>query len=190
MMVVYGTEPLPLPTPWEPLAAVRIAGAIVPYGALWAIAVGAVALAGFFALLRYTRLGIAMRATASDQETAIALGIPIGRIFGATWFLAGGFAALSGIFLGARVPSVDMTLGFIALRAFPAVIVGGLESPAGAVIAGLMLGVLEVLTAGYVNSALGMMGKNFHAVLPYLVMILFLVVRPYGLFGARKVERL
>jgi branched-chain amino acid transport system permease protein len=70
------------------------------------------------------------------------------------------------------------------------VIVGGLDSALGAVLAGLLLGVLEVLTAGYVNALLGPLGKNFHTVLPYLVMIAFLVVRPYGLFGTTKVERL
>lgn len=148
------------------------------------------ALLGFFLLMRYTRLGVAMRATANDQETALALGIPVGRIFGATWFLAGAYAAIAGIFLAVREPSVDTNLGFIALRAFPAVIVGGLESAGGAVIAGLLLGLLEVLTAGYLNTAMGAFGKNFHLVMPYLVMIIFLVVRPYGLFGQKKVERL
>lgn len=190
LILAFGTQPLPLATPWDAMAHVKLGGAVLSYGALATIGVGALALALFFVLLRKTRLGIAMRATSTDQETALALGIPVGRIFGATWFIAGAFAALGGIFLGVREPAVDMNLGFIALRAFPAVIVGGLESPSGAVIAGVSLGILEVLTAGYVNDALGAFGKNLHVVMPYLVMILFLVVRPYGLFGQKKVERL
>jgi len=130
-----------------------------------------------------------MRATSGDQEVALALGIPVGRVFGATWFIAGALAAIGGIFLGMFPRTVDVNLGYVALRAFPAVIVGGLESPLGAVIAGLLLGVTEVLAQGYVNEHLGDFGHDFHTVFPYIVMILFLVVRPYGLFGQREVER-
>jgi len=153
--------------------------------------VGAVAMLGFYTVLKYTRLGVAMRATAVDQEACVALGIPVGKIFGATWFIAGAIAGLGGIFVGSSSDlGVDPNLGFIAFKAFPAVIIGGLESPLGAVIAGVLLGVLEILTSAYVNDALGTFGTNFHAVLPYLVMIIVLVFRPYGLFGTRKVERL
>ncbi len=190
VILAFGAQPVPLATPWEAMARVEVAGAVVGYDALATIGAGALALAGFFALMRFTPLGVAMRATAVDQETSLALGIPVGKVFAATWFVAGTFAALAGIFLAVREPQVDITLGFIALRAFPAVIVGGLESPVGAVIAGILLGLLEVLTAGYLNSALGVWGKNFHLVLPYLVMIGVLVVRPYGLFGQKRVERL
>lgn len=190
VMLLFGNDSMPLVTPWDSLGAVTAFGATLDYNSLAAVLAGALAFLGFGTLLRFTSLGVAMRAVASDQETALALGIPVGRILAVTWFLAGAFAALAGVFLGVRDYSVSMSLGFIALRAFPAVIVGGLDSPLGAVIAGLLLGVLEVLTAGYVNALLGPMGKNLHTVLPYLVMIVVLVVRPYGLFGTRKVERL
>jgi len=189
VMLAFGAEPVPLSTPWAAFDGVNVLGALLDYGSLAAIGASCLALVLFFLVLRRTRLGVAMRAAASDQETALALGIPVGRVFSATWMIAGAFAALGGVFLGVRDPSVDTNLGFIALRAFPAVIVGGLESATGAVLAGLMLGVLEVLTAGYVNTALGPMGRGFHAVLPYLVMIAFLVVRPRGLFGVRAVKR-
>ena len=168
----------------------ELAGAMLDYNSLAAIAAAAVLFVSFGLMIRFTRLGILMRAISSDQETSLALGIPVGRILGLTWFIAGAFAAVSGIFLGVRDYSVDLNLGFIALRAFPAVIVGGLDSALGAVIAALILGVLEVLTAGYVNAELGAFGKNFHMVLPYVVMIFFLVFKPYGLFGTKKVERL
>ncbi len=190
VILAFGTQPAPLRTPWPPMSRVTVAGAVVGYDAIATIVAGGLALGLFFLLLRRSRLGVGMRATAVDQETSLALGIPVGRVFAATWFIAGAFAALAGIFLAVREPQVDANLGYVALRAFPAVIVGGLESPLGAVAAGLLLGVLEVLTAGYVNSALGDFGKNFHHVLPYLVMVLVLVVRPYGLFGQKRVERL
>ena len=178
-----------MPTPWDPLSTVEILGAKVLWSSVGAIIAAALALGAFFALLRFTRLGVAMRATSGDQEVALALGIPVGRIFGSTWFLSGAYAALAGIFLAMFPNSVEPNLSYIALAAFPAVIVGGLDSPLGTVIAGLMLGVLEVLAQGYVNPRLGEFGNNFHQVFPYVVMILFLMVRPYGLFGVKEVER-
>lgn len=189
LVVAFGSEPTRMPTPWEMTSDVSIGGASVLYSSLGALAAGLVALAGFYGLMRYTKLGVAMRATASDQETALAMGIPVGRIFGTAWFVAGALAAVGGIFLGMYPRSVDTQLGFVALRAFPAVIVGGLDSALGAVIAGVGLGILEVLAQGYVNPLLGEFGKGFHTVLPYLVMIVFLVVKPYGLFGSEDVER-
>ena len=190
MLLVWGTDSRGMPTPWAPDAAVDVAGGSVLWNAIAAVLFGTVALGAFFIAIRTTRLGVAMRAAASDQETAMALGIPVGRIFSITWVLAGAFAALGGIFLGMFPRTVDIHLGYVALRAFPAVIVGGLESPAGAVLAGMLLGVMEVLAQGYVNPHLGAFGHNFHAVFPYLVMIAFLVFRPYGLFGVRTVRRI
>jgi len=189
MTIVWGHELRGMPTPWDTMAEVDVLGAQLLVNSLGAMATGALVLALYFVLIRRTRLGVAMRATASDQEVALALGIPVGRVFGATWFLAGALAALAGIFLGMYPRNVDIHLGFVALRAFPAVIVGGLDSAMGTVIAGILLGVLELLCQGYINPHLGEFGKNFHAVFPYFVMILFLMVRPYGLFGSRDVER-
>lgn len=189
MVVAWGTDPRGMPTPWETTATVDVGGINVLVNSIGTIAAGALALGAFFLVIKYTRLGVAMRATASDQEAALAVGIPVGRIFGVSWFIAGMLAALGGVFLGMFPRNVDVHLSFIALRAFPAVIVGGLDSAVGAALAGLALGVLEVLAQGYVNPALGEFGQNFHTVFPYLIMIVFLVVRPYGLFGSKEVER-
>jgi len=189
IMATWGTDVRGMPTAWDTSGVLRLGEASILWNSIAAIVASGVALAGFFAMIKFTRLGIAMRATSSDQEVALALGIPVGRIFGVTWFVAGGLAALGGIFLGMFPRQLDPTLGYIALRAFPAVIVGGLESPGGAVIAGFLLGVLEVMSQAYLNQHLGAFGHNFHAVFPYVVMILFLIVRPYGMFGARDVER-
>ncbi len=189
LVLVWGPQPYGMATPWDTSGSIDILGATVLLNAVAATVAGAIALTLFFLLIKYSRFGVAMRATASDQEAALALGIPVGRIFGATWFIAGAYAALAGIFLGMFPRSVDVNLGYIALRAFPAAVIGGLDSAAGAVIAGLALGVLEVMTQGYINPNLGHFGQNFHAVFPYVAMILFLIIRPYGLFGREEVKR-
>lgn len=187
--MVWGTDPRGMPTPWDPMAKVELGGAVLWYNSLAAVGTAGIGLTLFFVLLRKTKLGVAMRATASDQETSLALGIPVGKIFALTWFIAGMYAALAGVFLGMFPRSVDVELGYVALRAFPAVIVGGLESPVGAVVAGVTLGILEVMAQGYLNPLMGQFGQNFHEVFPYLIMILVLVVRPYGLFGQKTVRR-
>ncbi len=189
LIIVWGVEPKGMPTPWETTRVVTLGDARVLVNSFAAVAAGSMALASFFTVMRYTKLGIAMRAASYDQEAALAHGIPVGRVLGAAWFLSGLFAGLGGIFLGMFPNSVDANIGFIALRAFPAVIVGGLESAIGAVLASLLLGVLEVFAQAYLNPHLGQFGHNFHAVFPYLVMILVLIVRPHGLFGKAEVER-
>lgn len=189
MIILFGVDPRGMPTPWETTGVVELFGARILHNSLAAVAAGAVALATFFVVVRYTRLGIAMRAASSDQEASLAHGIPVGRILGATWFMSGMFAGLGGACLGMFPNSVDPNLGYIALRAFPAVILGGLESASGAVVAALILGVLEVLAQAYLNPAMGHFGHNFHGVFPYVVMILVLIVRPYGLFGHAHVKR-
>jgi branched-chain amino acid transport system permease protein len=189
VMVIFGPEPRGMPTPWERTAQLSVGGAEVFVSSVVAVLAGGLALGSFYYLIRRSRIGVAMRATSSDQEAALCLGIPVGRIFGFTWFLAGVFAALAGIFLGMYPRTVDPNLGLIALKAFPVVIVGGLDSAVGVVVAGVILGVIEVLSQGYVNPLLGGFGQNFHEVLPYIIMVLFLMVRPYGIAGREEVER-
>jgi branched-chain amino acid transport system permease protein len=189
VMVVFGPDQRGMPTPWAMNAQLSIGGAQIFASSVAAVVAGALALGSFYYLIKFSRIGIAMRATSSDQEASLSLGIPVGRVFGYTWFLAGALAALAGIFLGMFPRTVDTNLGLIALKAFPVVIVGGLDSAGGVVVAGALLGVIEVLTQGYVNPLLGGFGQNFHEVLPYIIMVLFLVVRPYGIAGREEVER-
>ena len=189
-IIAWGVQPRSLADPFGE-ASLALGGADVPYKTLAQIAVAVLALGGFFTLLKRTQLGVGMRATSTDQEVALALGIPVGRILGATWLLAGMLAGLAGVFAAMKNPMFghETTL-IIALRAFPAVIVGGLTSPSGAVIAGFLLGLTEIFAPGYLGPHLGAFGKNLQDVFPYVVMILFLMVRPYGLLGQRDVERL
>jgi branched-chain amino acid transport system permease protein len=190
VVILWGPDPRGMPTPWERTGTVSIFGASVLVSSIAAVIAGGAALGAFFVVIKRTRLGLAMRAAAYDQEVGLALGIRVGRVFGATWFISSAYAALAGVFLSMFPASAEPNIAYVALRAFPAVIVGGLESPAGTAIAGLALGLLEVLAQGYVSPHLGNIGHGIHTVFPYLVMILFLMIRPYGIFGRKEVERL
>ena len=143
--------------------------------------------AALFAFFRYTRTGLAMRAAAYDQEAALAQGVSVGTVFALSWFLAGVLAAVAGTF-AAVGESVNEGLWLIALVALPVIILGGLDSLPGAVIGGLAVGIVQELTATY-QGYLPWLGANFSVITPYLVMMLILLLRPYGLFGTREVER-
>ncbi len=143
----------------------------------------------FFAFFRFTKAGVGMRATAIDQEAALAVGIPVQGVFAQAWMIAAATAAIAGTFLAAFPATLHPAIGFTALRAFPAAIVGGLDSPGGAVIGGVIVGLVEVLVQGYQPLIAPWLGTNFHVAAAYLLMIGVLVVRPYGLFGTRVVER-
>jgi branched-chain amino acid transport system permease protein len=110
-------------------------------------------------------------------------------MFSATWFLAGMYAALAGVFLSMFPRSLDANLGYVAFLAFPALIVGGMSSVVGTVIAAVLLGLSEVWAQAYLEPLLGRFGPGIHEVAPYLVMIAILIVKPYGLFGRAEVER-
>jgi branched-chain amino acid transport system permease protein len=152
-----------------------------------AITAAVVALLGLF--LKYTRAGLAMRATALNQETALAQGVPVGRVFALSWALAGALAAVAGMFVGAGGAGFNQETTFIALKALPAIILGGLDSIRGAVVGGLAIGLGEAYTKAYQADHFPWLGANFDQVVPYLLMLLVLLVRPYGLFGTREVER-
>ena len=140
------------------------------------IALAVLAALGLF--FRYTRDGIAMRAIADDQQAALSMGISIPRVFGVAWGLAAASAAIGGIMLG-NIVGVSPNVAAIGLRVFPVVILGGLDSIKGAVVGGAIIGLLEVYVGFYV-------GHGLNLVVPYLVLILVLMVRPYGLFGRRS----
>jgi len=132
---------------------------------------------------------VAMRATAFDQEAALAQGISARKVFALAWAIAGVLAALAGVTFAAGAAGVEPRLSFIALAAFPAMIVGGLDSPGGAVIGGLIIGITQALVGGYQDDIAPWLGENFRTVAPYVVMVIILLVRPYGLFGTPEVRR-
>jgi len=149
------------------------------------IALAAIALLAL--LFRVTRTGTAMRATAADQATAFGMGIDIRRVFSLSWMLAAVTAALAGIVIG-TIGGISPQLGAVGLRIFPVVILGGLDSIGGALVGGIVVGVLENLAGGYLDPLFP--GGGVKEVAPFVALVLILMVRPYGLFGTRDVERL
>jgi branched-chain amino acid transport system permease protein len=132
-----------------------------------------------------TRMGIAMRAVADNQTVSMGMGINVQRYFALAWALTGIVSALGGVIWGAML-GVDNQLPLVGLKVFPVVILGGLDSIVGAVVGGLIVGVVEALAAGYLDPVVGGGTKDFA---PYVLMILMLMIRPYGLFGSRRIER-
>ena len=187
-IMTIGVDILTLSDPWRDHV-VHFAGLLLPTARLAAIITALALLAGFFLWFKLSPFGVAMRASAEDAEAASLMGIRLGRISAVAWVLAGALAAIAGVFLTA-FPSagLDSGTGDVALRAFPAAILGGLDSTGGAVVGGLIIGVAEVLTAGY-QSNLSFLGRGFDEVMPYVVMVAVLLVRPAGLFGTREATR-
>ncbi|MFT5221782.1 MAG: branched-chain amino acid transport system permease protein [Glaciecola sp.] len=162
-------------------------GVTVFHREIFQLTVVAIVVVGLMAYLRRSRNGIAMRATALDQETALAQGVPVGRMFSLSWLMAGGLASLAGLFVASGAQgSFGRNTALLALKALPAIIVGGLDSIGGAVVGGFAVGLVEAYTKIYQPEWLG---ANFDQVAPYVLMMLVLLVRPYGIFGTPEVER-
>jgi branched-chain amino acid transport system permease protein len=185
---IWGFDALNLNDPWG-VDTVAVGDVVLAVKDLWTIALAGAVLLGFFAFFRWSKLGVAMRATAFDQEAALAQGISARQVFGVSWAISAALACLAGVTVAAGPAALAPGIGSIALVAFPAMIVGGLDSPIGAVIGGIVIGLTQALTAGYQQDLFSWAGSNFSAVSPYVVMVLILLVRPYGLFGTKEVRR-
>lgn len=182
----FGTGVLTIGDPWGNKL-VHFGALSVPQARLAAITVAVVLLATFFAAFKYSSWGVAMRAGAEDNEAAALMGIRRGRVTATAWLIAGALAAVAVVFLTAfPSPGLDTGAREIAFRAFPAAILGGLDSTAGAVVGGLAIGLAEAMTAGY---SVTLLGGSLSDVIPYLVMLVILLVRPSGLFGTRELVR-
>jgi branched-chain amino acid transport system permease protein len=136
---------------------------------------------GFTLFFRLSREGIAMRATADDQQAALSMGISVQRIFALAWAISAATAVLAGMIV-ANIVGVSGAVASIGLSVFPVVILGGLDSVPGAVVGGVIIGLLEAYTGGYV-------GGGLSQVIPFIILILILMVKPYGLFGEARIER-
>ena len=132
-----------------------------------------------------SRMGVAMRAVADDQQAAMVVGIKVPQVFALSWAIAGLAATAGGIVWGNQI-GVDTFLNLVGLKVFPVVILGGLDSIGGAILGGLIMGVVESLAAGYFDPLVGGGTKDF---VPYVLMILVLFIRPYGMFGHETIER-
>ena len=180
--IFSGTKPLPLPVSDEPfvlgplfIPPIQLAGGVISLAFL----------AGFSWFFLKSRNGVAMRAVADNQQVAMAMGIDVERYFGLAWAMTGVVSALGGILWG-NMLGVDVNLALVGFKVFPVVILGGLDSIPGAIIGGLIVGIVENVAAGYVDPYVGGGTKDFA---PYVLMILALMVRPYGIFGKKIIER-
>jgi len=185
---LIGPDILTVGDPWG-LDAVSIGGVQVFQVdiAKTVLSLGAIAAVGI--LLKRSRIGLAMRATSLDQETALAQGVNVGRMFSLAWALSAALAALAGMLIGTGAGGIEATTALVALKALPVIILGGIDSIQGAVIAGLVIGIAESLTRSYQPEYAPWLGANFDIIVPYLILIVSLMVRPYGLFGTPEVQR-
>jgi branched-chain amino acid transport system permease protein len=181
--IFQGTRPLPLPIREEPflvgplfIPPIQLLGAVVSLAFLGSF--------GWFFLR--SRKGVAMRAVADNQQVAMAMGINVQRYFGLAWAMTGIVSALGGVLWG-NMLGVDVNLALVGFKVFPVVILGGLDSIPGAIIGGLIVGIVENVAAGYIDPMVGGGTKDFA---PYVLMIAALMVRPYGIFGKKIIERI
>ena len=183
-----GSDILNVGHPWGG-DVIRVGGIGITTNRVVAMAVAAVLIGLFFTAFKFSDWGVAMRANAEDGETASLMGIKPGRVSAVAWIVGASLAAIAGLFLaGAPTPGVAPGFQFVALRAFPAAILGGLDSTGGALVGGLIIGLAESFAAGYQEQIL-FLGRGFGDVVPYVVMILVLLVRPSGLFGTKELTR-
>jgi branched-chain amino acid transport system permease protein len=183
-----GSETLALGDPWGDKL-VHLGAVTIPMTRIAALVCASVLIALFLVAFKYTSWGVAMRAVAEDGETAALMGIRLGRVSFGAWAVAGGLAAVAAIFLTVfPTPGLDRTTSLAALKAFPAAILGGLDSTTGALVGGLIVGLTESLMTGY-QGELAFLGRGIGDVAPYAVMVLILLWRPAGIFGTRELAR-
>jgi branched-chain amino acid transport system permease protein len=140
----------------------------------------------FTFFFRNARAGIAMRATAFSQQVALSMGISVKRIFALSWSIAAVVSAIGGVLLASIRGGLDGSVAFLGLKAVPVAILGGLDSIQGAIVGGVLIGILENLSGGYLDPVFG---GGVKEVAPFVALVLILMIKPYGLFGKVRIER-
>jgi len=179
----WSVDALPRLFPTEPI---RIGTAVVSQEYVWVAAVSLLVFGLLTAFFRYHKMGIAMRATADDQMAVQACGIPVTRIFSRSWMFACVVAAIGGILISS-IGGITHGLVETGLKAFSVVILGGLNSFVGAVVAGPIIGLCENLGGGYLTPLLWAGVKD---IIPFVIIIIVVLIKPYGLFGEVRIERI
>ncbi len=181
-----------LGAPWK-TNSWEVWGAIIPKSYLAAVVAAILAFAAVLAFYR-SRMGVAMRAVAFDQEAAMAQGINVGRVFSISWALGGSIAALGAIMFGMAPfpPSGAVSQEVhpvLAFRVLPVIILGGLDSVMGALYGGLIIASFEIFAGEYLSGYNSILGPGYSTIVPYIVMLVVLLVKPYGLFGTAEIRR-
>jgi branched-chain amino acid transport system permease protein len=170
-----------------PTLTLNLSGISIPSESLIGLIVSIVAVAILLLLFHYTKIGLAMRATAEDLQVVQSVGIKATTVYAVSWIIACVVGVIGGILLGG-VSGVKIELAAIGLKAFAVVLLGGVNSIGGAIVGGIILGMLENVAAGYLDPLLP--GGGMAQVFPFIVMIIVLIFRPYGLFGLVRIERI
>ncbi|MGA2316241.1 MAG: branched-chain amino acid ABC transporter permease [Thermodesulfobacteriota bacterium] len=181
MVFGFGNVMFPSPFPQKPIVFSNI---VISHAHLWTFIISCAVMAIFFLFFKYSKVGIAMRAAAEKQSVAFLMGIDVKKIFSLSWAIAAATAGIAGILL-ANVMVMNLNLSFVAIKVFPAIILGGLDSIVGALIGGLIIGVFETLVGGYLDLYL----SGIKEISAYILLFIILIVRPYGLFGTEEIER-
>jgi branched-chain amino acid transport system permease protein len=171
-----------------PLQPIVLGGVRLKLNLTLAFAIGMLCFVVLALFFQFTRSGLAMRATAEDHQLAQSVGLRVPRIFALAWAIASVVATVGGVLL-ANISGVELNLSIISLKAFPAVLFGGLESIPGAIVGGLTVGVIENLVAGLPQDP-ALRSLHLGDIAPYVFMLLVLLIRPDGLFGLKRIERI
>jgi branched-chain amino acid transport system permease protein len=181
-------KPFPILLPSEPF---HVLGAVINVTQILILAMTVITLVGLMYLVNRTRLGRAMRATAENPRVAALMGVKPDMVISATFIIGAALAALAGVMYAANYGSVQHTMGFLpGLKAFTAAVFGGIGNLAGAVLGGVLLGLIESLGSGYIGPLTGgVLGSHYQDIFAFIVLILVLTLRPQGLLGERVADR-
>ena len=182
-LFLWGSPIVSFPERLMPHKAIVIGDIFLAQELVWTFVISLAVFTALLCFFRFTKSGLFMRATAEGHDVAQAAGINVENVFAITWAIAALVAGVGGIMLGNRFGVGITTLPVLAAKAFPAVLFGGLESITGAIVGGLVIGVIESLVGGYINPQLS-------EITPYIVLLLILLIRPEGLFGLKRIERI
>ena len=173
--------------PWG-LKTLNLGGILLNYRRIAAVVVAIVLVLALLTFFRFSRMGLAMRAAAFDQEVALIQGVSVASVFALSWAMASVLATMAALFMNPDTGSLTASMYPLALKALPVVVIGGLDSIGGTLVAALMVGLVESFTNSFQPTYAAFLGGNLSQVIPYVVMFIVLLIRPYGLFGTREVE--
>lgn len=185
-MTPFGGENFSFP-PFLPSEPIAFWGVSISWTQLVGVCITMVLLASFSWFFKSSTIGISMRAVADDQLAAMSVGVSIPKVFGLAWACAGLSAATAGIIIGNITGLNYATLKGIGIAVFPVVILGGLDSISGAVLGGIIIGLLQQFAGGYLDGSFGLAGTA--EVVPYVILLIILLFKPHGLFGTHEIER-
>jgi branched-chain amino acid transport system permease protein len=183
---VWGTDILVYEPKLFPQETINVGGVPVSLEFVWCFILSILLLGLFSAFFKFSKAGVAMRATAFNQQAAQSMGISVKFIFGLSWVISAVISGIGGVLIG-NINGINTSLYHFGLKVFPATILGGLDSILGAALGGLIIGILENLSDGFFKAYLDLSGVK--EVAPYVILVVILMIKPYGLFGTKEIER-